>query len=124
MKRHTWLIATVVALFGLQAPICALACLQGPTADLTEASSTPPCHERGPESPPSQAPDADRNCCAFASGATVFDASVPVVIAPLAVTPRIALWRPASQAAVVHVDTMRASLPPPDILLLKSTLII
>jgi len=54
----------------------------------------------------------------------VFDASVPVVIAPLAVAPRIALWRPASQAAVVHVDTMRASLPPPDILLLKSTLII
>ena len=125
MKRRTRQIATVVALIGLQAPICALACMQSPTLGLAAVGSAmPPCHERGSESSPSQAPRSDRDCCAFAGEAAVFDASVPVLIASVAVTSRSAFWWPVAHAAVAHVDIIAASLPPPDILLLKSTLII
>lgn len=125
MKRRTWLIATVVALFGLQAPICALACLQGPAAAQVAASSEmPPCHDRGSESSPGEAPVSDDDCCAFADEAAVFDASTPVEIASVAVTPRNTLWQPVSRAAVAQTVSRSASLPPPDILLLKSTLII
>jgi hypothetical protein len=47
-----------------------------------------------------------------------------VEIASVAVTPRNTLWQPVSRAAVAQTVSLSASLPPPDILLLKSTLII
>lgn len=125
MKRRIWLIATVTALFGLQIPLCALACLQSPPADAASVDqAAPPCHEHNPDSAPAEAPSSEASCCEFAYDAIIIDAGTSLNIVSLDVTPLAAHWLTATRASFVRAVTASANLPPPDILLLNSILII
>ena len=126
MKRRIWLIATVAALFGLQVPICALACLTSPTVESVAAdnSELPPCHRHSPDSSPADAPDSDTGCCDFAFDAIVFDAGSVLNSAFHGESPRTLAWRLTPSIGLTHAISTSADLPPPDILLLTSTLII
>jgi hypothetical protein len=63
-RRSIWRIATVVALFALQLPLCALACLESQAAAQTAThQSEHPCHEETPNSPPpEEAPSPHDGC--------------------------------------------------------------
>ena len=125
--QSTRLIATVATLFGLLAPPCALACL----ASLEEESSAAqlaesPCHEQNTDSTPSEAPSSHEDCgCEFDYEMLLPGSAAPsnvgtlVVISPSA--PRQPLHASTHWALAVPKDT---DLPAPDILLLKSTLLI
>jgi hypothetical protein len=130
VKRRGSLIATVVALFGLQAPLCALACLESPDAERVAAHQTEhPCHEQAEQpadSSTSGAPSTHEDCgCDLSYQALVSRADLSSSAVSLV------LHRPDAQrlstASQVH-ETLAVSrlpdLPPPDILLLKSILII
>jgi hypothetical protein len=126
MKRRIWLIATVAALFGLQVPLCALACLTSPSSESVAAdnSGLPPCHKHSPDSTPAEAPNSDTNCCNFAFDAIVVDAGSILNIAFHAEFSRTQAWQLAPSTSLAYAVSTSADLPPPDILLLKSTLII
>ena len=125
MKRRIWLIATLAALFGLGAPFCALACLQSPAADSVVAGGAMhPCHENDPDPSPPEAPGSDSDCCEFAYDAIFFDAGTPSSITTPFATHRTASWQPVSSVLLAQAVSVATSLPPPDILLLKSTLLI
>lgn len=125
MKQRIWLIATVAALFGLQVPICALACLQSPAADAASVDQAlPPCHEHSSDSVPSEVPNSETSCCEFAYDAIIIDAGTSLNIVSLDVTPLAAHWLTATRASFVRAVTASANLPPPDILLLNAILII
>ena len=141
-KRPIWLIATVLALFGLQVPLCALACMQGSdTESIATHQPEPSCHqqssrqqsgheqsrhERNDDSSPSEAPCSQAECgCEFA-----YEALLPSVDSIsnhssfaflLLGTPGQPLDSSVRRASGVPTGT---DLPPPDILLLKSTLLI
>jgi hypothetical protein len=127
VKRRTWLIATVTALFVLQVPLCALACFElagtGPTA-----ISEPPCHEGNPDSSPASESNSHDDCgCKLAPEALVSQISESNTT-----TASLGIFVAAKQfTELTNFDRGRtprleqdADLPPPDILLLKSTLII
>ena len=128
MGQRSWLITTVAAaLFGLLVPPCALACLEsfqeGPSfAQLPES----PCHEENSDSMPSELPGSQEDCgCEIANEDLLpgFVASLSggtlVVISSSA--PRQSLEAGMRWALTLPEDT---DLPSPDILLLKSTLLI
>lgn len=127
MKRRTWLIATMTALFALQVPLCALACFDmaetGPTA-----TSERPCHEGNPDSSPASESNSHDDCgCKLAPEALVSQLSESNTT-----TASIGIFLSAKQlteltnSARGHTPRVKqdTNLPPPDILLLKSTLII
>lgn len=126
MKRHIWLIAIVAALFVLQAPLCALACNESAETD-SPTTSEPPCHENPSDSSPIGESNAHEDCaCAFAPETVVsqpidFAQTMPVVIF---VSRAVRLELIDSSRGQDPMDARDADLPPPDILLLKSTLII
>jgi hypothetical protein len=127
MRRRNWLIATMAALFVLQAPLCAIACLEsseGATAAGTQQDH--PCHEGNEESRPSDAPHQHDDCgCEFLSEVLLpgIDASLcPSNQAVL--SPHVLLVQQNARVSFVPSVPARTDLPPPDILLLKSTLII
>jgi hypothetical protein len=126
-KRSIWLIATVVTLFGLQVPLCVLACMQGSDAESIAAHpAEPPCHEQSSDSSPSEAPSTQQECgCEYA-----YEALLPSVdsianhgssLFLLQGTPGQPLDSRVRWACGGPTST---DLPPPDILLLKSTLLI
>lgn len=124
--RQTSLIAALTAFFVLHAPLCALACL--PSLEAAPASAMAhmpdgdaPCHG-APETPePTGSHD---DCACDEAGSAVFlnaekPLSIDVVVAPLSNVSSIARHdhpRLSSGDAPLETD-----LPPPDILLLKST---
>lgn len=125
LGRHIWRVASVAALAGLQAPLCALACLEGQVAEAAVAQrSEAPCHE--PDRAPDGAPTSDGGCgCETAREAFLplseASWSVPTLVSAATRGVRVppdspTRWRPAVPEAT--------DLPPPDILLLKSTLLI
>ena len=125
VRRHIWLMATVAALFGLQASLCALACLDDPQPESTTAHhAEEPCHEHGSSSPVDRSSHEDRGC-EFGYEALVPSPPVSVSAPVLAFVPSTPRWQPTHSsvrwAPPVPKD---ADLPPPDILLLKSTLLI
>ena len=137
VKRRNWLIATLAALFVLQAPLCVLACLTNAAQDESTAetlhASPPPCHEQAPHTQtPTPAPnkpaDTHNDCgcedsftAVLASADKTFEnVQTSQVIATKALEdPFCAVLR-----STIDVRLSEADLPPPDILLLKSTLLI
>lgn len=134
MKRRNWLIAAVAAVFVLQAPLCVFACIptDAPNADtaMADGDHMPACHEQAPASSesPSQPANSHDDCgcetsysAVLASPDQTFSTAQNVVaFSPRALdTSLIRLITRVSTAWQSETD-----LPPPDILLLKSTLII
>ena len=146
-KRPIWPIATGLALFGLQMPLCALACMQGSDAESVAAQQAePPCHaqnshaqnshaqtshaqksdEQSSDASPPKAPCSEEDCgCAFA-----YEALLPIadgisshgsLVVVLLGTPGQVFDSSVRRPSAVPT---RSDLPPPDILLLKSTLLI
>lgn len=137
VKRRNWLIATLAALFVLQAPLCVLACLTNAAQDESTAetlhASPPPCHEQAPHTQtPTPAPNkpADtHNDCGCEDSFTAVLASADKTFANVQTSQVIAtkaLEDPfcAVLRSTIDVRLSEADLPPPDILLLKSTLLI
>ncbi len=125
--RHTRLLATLAAFAVFQAPLCALACLDGSgssAAESTEAREVPPCHE-APE-PAEPAESHDDSCCSDAFAAALKQSEKSAAGVALATPPREHPLPPAPRAVErqVAVVPLETDLPPPDILLLKSTLLI
>lgn len=126
MKRHLRLTAIVTALYVLQSPVCALACLQAVDASAIQTAGTAGhgCHEEAPPAP-SEAPSANEDCCD--SPDEVVTSQSGSLLAP---TFHAVVSGTSSYAPIVAHDPRELSklreidLPPPDILLLKSTLII
>lgn len=125
--RGTRITAALAALFVLHVPFCALACLD----EAPEASPAAiehgghPCHETAPDPSPADAPPshADCDCERTATALTSQPVQVATILAHgfSAPTP-VPYARPSRvhrTAAVRHTD-----LPPPDILLRKSTLLL
>ena len=124
--RQTNLIAVLTALFVLMAPLCAVAC--SPSAEVAPASEMAgmphgdaPCH--GPEEAPER-PQSHDDCGCDEAGSAVFVSpekplSIGQLLAVLPHAPFVgahALHRSAAGDELLETD-----LPPPDILLLKST---
>ena len=142
VKRRNWLIAILAALFVLQAPLCVLACLTNAAQDESTAealhASPPPCHEQAPHTQaphtqaPTSAPDkpADtHNDCGCEDSFTAVLASADKTFANVQTSQVIAtkaLEDPVGAVlrSTIDVRLSEADLPPPDILLLKSTLLI
>lgn len=135
MKRWNRLIATAAALFVLQAPLCVLACLPSanPEAETAETHQAPSCHEQAPSSESSSSTsepvESDAECgCESAYTAVLASADPTFSLAAqnLVVVPPHAMAAPL-EAVLVRTSKVRSTetdLPPPDILLLKSTLLI
>ena len=125
LARHIWRVASVAALVGLQAPLCALACLEGQPAEPTLAQhSQAPCHEQ--DRVPDDTPSSDDGCgCEIAREAFLpaSEASWSVLTLVFAV-PHGVLVPPDAEARWKPAVPEASDLPPPDILLLKSTLLI
>ncbi len=145
VKRSNWLITTVTALFVLHAPLCTLACLDGANAiDKTDAAYTADteqvshadtkpsstagqsCHDEGPASSPPGVPGSQDDCgCENAANALVLQSSDSTTTSLQLFVPAAMRWeRTASSASWDAAVAVDLDLPPPDILLLKSTLII
>ena len=128
--KGTRLIAAVAALFVLQAPLCVLACLPSssaiPMADMASSDSSP-CHEE-PAGSPAEPPSSGHDDCGC-SGET-FEAVLASPDKSFTGAPVVAV-APATLSLAAHSRGNRpllqpgeTDLPPPDILLLKSTLLI
>jgi hypothetical protein len=137
VKRRNWLIATLAALFVLQDPLCVLACLTNAAQDESTAetlhASPPPCHEQAPHTQtPTPAPnkpaDTHNDCgCedSFTAVLASSDKTFPNVQTSQVIATK-ALEDPVGAVfrSTIDVRLSEADLPPPDILLLKSTLLI
>ena len=121
--------ATAAALLTLQAPLCALACL-----DTTETASAtasnggmPPCHDEGSDRAPADSPRSHEDCgCELASEALVVDSNAYSTVAATASIVAPSVFSPVVSPPIRWVPSIpnNTDLPPPDILLRKSTLII
>ena len=136
MKRRAWHMATATAtaFFMLYAPLCALACLtSADSVDSVNVSSAtqsnPPCHAPAPSSSPAEPAGTPETCdCEEPGGAallsntqnTFSNAASVAVVGPHA--PPSILAPPSARVSRGHPEA--TDLPPPDILLLKSTLLI
>ena len=129
-KQLSWLIAAATALFVLQASLCALACLPAETPDSqpSQAHHDSPCHEQAPASDSSE-PSTPHDDCGCESSYTAVLASPDQTsssVHNLVVLPPHLLTAP-HEAVTGKTSKLRPSetdLPPPNILLLKSTLLI
>jgi hypothetical protein len=120
----------VTALFVLQAPLCALACFS-PADGSRRAESSPrtahSCHEGPSESSPAGESGSHEECgCqleleALVSHAVDWDAAS---VADFVFSRRPVVELAASNRSRCLTVARRIDLPPPDILLIKSTLII
>jgi hypothetical protein len=126
LGRHVWRVASVAALVGLQAPLCVLACGEGQVAQAAVAErSQAPCHEEGPA--PDDAPISDGAC----GCETAREAFLPLSEASWSV-PTLVVFAATHGARVPPISATRwkaavpeaSDLPPPDLLLLKATLLI
>lgn len=133
LRRRIWLIATVTAFFVLQAPLCALACFEsldvtGASADAAPISASPSCHdEQSPDSSASGEPSSPLDCgCDFALQVVISHASdLDITQAPVfAISPRSQKLVFAAAVSELPAVFYGSDLPPPDILLLKSTLLL
>ena len=134
------LILTVTILFGIQAPLCAFACADATSPEFAAVgsdaypgypaqtdSSQAPCHESKSDPAPSEAPGAHEACgCDFVVEGLLSST-------PNEATVSIVAWMPPESAIALFIfgEALEASkvtfapgIPPPDILLLKSTLLI
>jgi len=127
MRRTRWLLAIVAAFFVLQAPLCALACFESFGTDSSETAERS-CHDERSGSSPARESSSHDDCgCNFDSQPLVSQptysntttSSIEIIGAPSLRSERIDSSRVRESQVAQNAD-----LPPPDILLLKSTLII
>jgi len=129
VRQQKWLAAIATAFFLLQAPFCALACLRSsPTAPMDAAEhGDSPCHEEAP-SPARSAPTNSHDDCGCADSYTALAQSVsqtpPDVTNLVHLAPGFSLRSNHASSPWVRRSQPRDDLPPPDVLLLKSTLLI
>ncbi|MCR9095708.1 MAG: hypothetical protein NXI30_15915 [bacterium] len=133
MKRRNWLIATVAAVFVLQAPLCVFACIPGSGSDAEMAAGEhemPSCHEQAPAASdtPNQPAESHDECGCESSYSAVLvspDQTLSNAQNIVALPPRV-LATPLAQLSTrtSTVWANKTDLPPPNILLLKSTLLI
>jgi len=128
MRTHhlrALLVATFAALFGLGAPLCAFACGASATvaASAAPAEESAPCHGSAPTSPAERESGCDCDGLRVivtkseARAATAAPLAISVPVAP----PAYALHPQRSHARVWKKPQR---LPPRDLLLLKSTLLL
>ena len=131
MRRRNWLIATATALFVLQAPLCALACL--PVTGSQDTASAEhgdgPCHEQAPDSTSDEPTNSHEDCgCEAAYTALVKSPDQSPLNATsysaALLTTRIEGPLRAGAHWVAPAQQKEEDLPPPDVLLLKTTLLI
>jgi hypothetical protein len=126
LKRHLWLITVVTALFVMQVPFCALACFE-PSEANSSAVPESSCHEKSSDSSPAGESNSHKDCgCDFAIQALLSQPIDANTTAPvdLVVSRRQQLEPTDSSSSRAPQVRQDSDLPPPDILLLKSTLII
>lgn len=125
VRHRTWIRATLAAFFGLHAPLCAVACVAMADAAPTAAHrSEPSCHEE-PASAPTEAPaEASGSCCDFADQATAPTADGSLAASAVGLVARTPIWQASIAGGPFARVAAENDLPPPDILLLKSTLIV
>jgi len=128
MTRRIWLIATMAALFGLQAPLCAFACVELSAIERDVAEAAMPCHKQSSEarSPGDTGSKEDCSSCdqaTYEALASAPELNVPALQLAVAATPTRAEPVDASPR-VAELAAVSTDLPPPDILLLKSTLLV
>jgi hypothetical protein len=131
VKRRNWLIATLAALFVLQTPLCVLACQLNAAPDEAgaEAHHASSCHEEAPSPRSSSEPRDAHGDCGCGDSYTAVLASADQTVSNVQsspVLPPTALEVPLNAvfSRTTKVQLCEADLPPPDILLLKSTLLI
>jgi hypothetical protein len=131
VKRRNWLIATLAALFVLQTPLCVLACQLNAAPDEAgaEAHHASSCHEEAPSPRSSSEPRDAHGDCGCGDSYTAVLASADqtfsnVQTSPVIATKELEVPLNAIFSRTIEVRLSEADLPPPDILLLKSTLLI
>ena len=124
MRRRIWLIAIVTAFFVLHAPLCVLACVEGPSPEATATEHS--CHDENSDSSPSEQPNSHQSCgCepvpeALASQTSNAEiGSLHLHVSPIHIG-ELNVARVRCEASIVQ----NTDLPPPDILHLKSPLIL
>jgi len=121
------LIATFAALFGLGTPLCAFACGAGATVAASAApAEEPPCHGSAPTSP---AEPAERESGCDCDGLRVIvtkSEARAATAAPLAISVPMAppAYELHPQRSHARIWKKPPRLPPRDLLLLKSTLLL
>jgi hypothetical protein len=132
VNRHALLVVSFAALFGLRAPLCVFACVQEvPSAPVAssapDSAAPPPCHGSADDAVP-EAPATGHECdCASFQIVLTQAASSKfgVSLAAVVPVPRLAwLPLPAAPLALSPAWTKPQDLPPPNVLLLKSTLLV
>ncbi len=134
VQLHSWTISAFAVLFALQAPVCAVACLSAANDSSPRVAApqqpvdSAPCHgsetDSQPGDPPAYPNDGDCNCETLeqAVWAKAETAAPPLLSVPVQVAHasgcslqphRLVLTLPGEQ-----------QLPPRDLLLLKSTLLV
>ena len=129
MKRHAWLVLSVAALFLVKAPLCTVACAEASSEPRVaqhaqNAHEAMPCHGASP-AVPDEPSRADHEC----------DCDLVRVAKPNNAPPTAASWaapalvefhfaQPSHQAVSWFFASRQHSIPPPDVLLLKSSLLI
>ncbi len=124
VRQRSWLIAIVAAFFVLQAPLCVLACAENSASETVATEHS--CHDEGSKSSPAEEPSSHADCgCEPAPEALVFQSSdseissIQLHVSPLQLLELNVACEHREALVVRNTD-----LPPPDILLLKSTLIL
>lgn len=137
MKLRSLLVSSVAALFVLQAPVCALACIASADASPSDTAQSP-CHDEASNSAPAHESNSHEDCgCGSDSELLVSQASHSYATPTtgtrtrtsassakifLSALQRLELaYLPSTRAAR---DVQSTDLPPTDILLEKSTLIL
>lgn len=127
MIRSAWLILSVAALFGLQGPLCALACVEQAATPTAMAAEHAPCHGDQP-TPPADPGSTDHECKCDHFQLVLSNADahkvVDLVKAPALELAIATIHTPTYAPSVTALSERHRRLPPPDILLLKSSLLI
>lgn len=125
MKLRALLIASLATFLGAQGPACAWSCLAHTATAAKQAhDGAPPCHGEDEHAPTGENASHAFCGCAGMAGAVLAGAGPPArnlaAMFPLAG----AAVAPPRRAELGPISVLERDLPPPDILLLKSTLLI
>lgn len=128
VRRRIGLMAGAAILLTLHAPLCALACLDTPAAsEIAAHDAESPCHAEPPEPSPADDPGSHADCegCGLARAALLPGSDTGTLLPHVALAPRGAS-QPAIRASASFAPAVSETtdLPPPDILLRKSTLLL
>lgn len=128
LRRRIWLAGIAAAVFVLQGPLCAFACVENPEVESGVADHQQhPCHEEAPSSSPADAPRSHEGCgCELVTAVPLPNLELSQSAPALAFVPPSTSSEGFARVVVQWARSApeRTDLPPPDILLLKSTLLI